>query len=276
MNTSSPCLAADEETEAIVDAILRLKNFHDANFQEGQTSLRFAAFFDFDGTVIKGDITEGYKGLYLGLAERAVKEGLSRDYSGDDGFLALSKKYEELLAHSHKKAYLFVAEQFANLSKKQDERLAKLVTEHFQRTLQKHIFASSLTFINKLLEANIDVYVISASPEVFVKGAVACLPQIPRKNMSGINRQRNVKKRLLCPIVNYGEGKVLRIRHLLSQLPEKTIAIAGFGNSWSTDGPFLKWIRNEGGISVMINGGKKPKDTKGIWLVRQEKTLSEK
>ena len=277
MNTSLICLAsADKETKAIVDAILRLKDFHEARLQEGETKLRYAAFFDFDGTIIKGDITEGDKELYVGLAEKAVKEGLARDYAGDDGFLALTAKYEELLAQSHEKAYVFVAEQFANLGNEQKRRLRKLVTEHFQSTLYKHIFVSSLTYINELSKAGIDVYIVSASPEVFVKGAVTCLPQIPLRNMSGINRQRNEKKRLLCPIVNYGQGKILRIRHLISQLPEKAIAIAGFGNSWSTDGPFLKWIRNEGGISVMINGGKKPNDTKGIWLVRQEKTLREK
>ena len=61
--------------------------------------------------------------------------------------------------------------------------------------------------------------------------------------------------------VPYSEGKVENVRELVLAHPHG-VAVAGFGNSYHTDGPFLRYIATQpslpGGIratSVMINGG---------------------
>src|SRR5882757_8621010 len=50
----------------------------------------FAAFWDFDGTILKGDCSEGLviggKGVYPGLAQVCIEKGLSELYAPHGGF----------------------------------------------------------------------------------------------------------------------------------------------------------------------------------------------
>ena len=258
--------AADSQTEEIIAKIKTLKN---KVSQSGDFD--FAAFFDFDGTIVAGDITEGYENHYVGLAEKAIKAGLAKEKS----FSRFIEKYEELLQESHEKAYVYVAELFANLTEEQYEKLHPLIDEHFAKTLQKHYFHSSIGFLEELHKAGVQIHIVSASPSIFVKAAQKTLPYLPSENFTGINRQRDGRGRLKDPIVNYGEGKVLRLRRLTTGKNRKVFPLAAFGNSWSTDGPFLKWLARQGGVAVMINGKKAPKEKHGCWLVRQERLISE-
>lgn len=75
--------------------------------------------------------------------------------------------------------------------------------------------------------------------------------------------------RILYPIP-HGEGKVEAVRELVQARP-RGVAVAGFGNSYSTDGAFLRYIATQrlpGGarpVSMMINGGAEPARYRGLF-----------
>ena len=81
--------------------------------------------------------------------------------------------------------------------------------------------------------------------------------------------------------VRYGEGRVENIRRLILGRPHG-VAVAGFGNSYSTDGYFLRYIVTQHlpggakGFAMMINGGKEKPGFEGLFkLVRQDETVAE-
>lgn len=276
----SPLRAArpDGDTQRIIERILSARVAHERTRPKGER-VAYAAFLDFDGTIIDGDITEGMAGRkgrpgYTGLAERAILAGLSRDYAGRTGFEAYMAEYERRLARDHGEAYAWGAEQFADLGPEREGRLRALVDEHFAKVLEGKLFSSSVAVIRALQSAGVRCYVISASPTPFVHGARVFFRNIPLQDLSGIDRRRDSSGHLLDPIVNFGPGKILRLRQLLRRAGGKTVVLAAFGNSWSTDGPFLRYVsRIEKGVAVMINGGKPPLKRHGLTLVSQRRTL---
>ena len=83
-------------------------------------------------------------------------------------------------------------------------------------------------------------------------------------------RRDNNKK---VPVKNAAN---IRVRH-----PGKQVfVLAGFGNSYGTDSPFLKYIVSQTlpagkPVSVMINGGKAPTEYRGLFIqVRQDEIVS--
>jgi hypothetical protein len=79
-----------------------------------------------------------------------------------------------------------------------------------------------------------------------------------------------------------GEGKVENVRELLLSRPGG-VAVAAFGNSYSTDGAFLRYVATQPslpggakGTAVMINGGKTvPGYTEHFITVTQEAVVKD-
>ena len=75
--------------------------------------------------------------------------------------------------------------------------------------------------------------------------------------------------------VTYADGKREKLIQIVANLlaekkADKVFVLAGFGNSFHTDGPFLKYIAEqkiEAGkaITVMINGGEATSEYTGIF-----------
>ena len=79
----------------------------------------------------------------------------------------------------------------------------------------------------------------------------------------------SVTTKIVYPIP-HGSGKVEAVREFVLARPNG-VAVAGFGNSYRTDGDFLRYIRSQplpGGVeplAVMINGGAEPKAFQGLF-----------
>ena len=95
-----------------------------------------------------------------------------------------------------------------------------------------------------------------------------------------------VSSEILEPIT-YALGKVRKLLEILESLRKlhgerPVYVLAGFGNSYHADGPFLRWIVEKKlpvskPISVMINGGEIPAEYRGMFtIVSQEKTAGGK
>ncbi len=72
----------------------------------------FLAFWDFDGTILKGDSSEGLmedgKEVFKGLVELGVLNGYSKEYVGEEGYKASLKKYKEMEKYDKIKAYFYL------------------------------------------------------------------------------------------------------------------------------------------------------------------------
>ena len=131
-----------------------------------------------------------------------------------------------------------------------------------------------------LEKAGVENYVVSASPEIFVRNAAKTLG-LPRGRMRAIRIAIDagyMTTRIIYP-VPYDAGKVENVRELVLARPHG-VAVAGFGNSYSTDGEFLKYIVTQSlpggakGFALMINGGPERDGYKGLFrLVEQDETM---
>ncbi len=245
----------------------------------------FVAFWDFDGTILHGDITEGLSedGVvrFEGLQESVMKAGLAPRYSGAEGFQRYRNEYLQMERdRGYRVAYGFIARALAGGSA---EKIGALAAGRFEARFAPYYFQSSIDIFRRLEADGIRNYIVSASPELYVKAAAPSLGVGPDR-LYGIATQIDgdtVSDRLVEP-VHWGDGKIERIRLILDQIratenADHVYAIAAFGNSPHSDGPFLKYIAEQRlparfAISVMINGedGRDPEIPGVRYVVQRE------
>lgn len=234
----------------------------------------FVTVWDFDGTILHGDSSEGLRQngqrVYRGFMEYGIVNGLSRRYSGENGFARAWRTYKEMEHDNRLKAYVFLPQIFAGT------KYATLTKASRKRAdiLRKYFFTNSERIIHELKEHGVKIFVVSASAEFIVRGVLHGTG-IPTKHIHGIELavHNGVLTRRLVKPVTYAEGKAQKLREIVSALRQdydRVYILAGFGNSYHTDGPFLKYIVEQQWptgkpFSVMINGGDPPEEYQGLF-----------
>lgn len=223
------------------------------------------AFWDFDGTIIKGDVSEGLvedgEVRFKGLIQRTIESGYSFVYRPEDGWKRYSEvDYPRLNEMGRWISWPFNAQIYAGV---READINAFCAREYDLVYRKWYFASSMEMMRKLEKAGVENYVISASPELFVGNAAATL-KLPRERLRGIRVKISagyVTTQIEYPLPQ-GEGKVEVLRDLLLSRPHG-VAVAGFGNSYSTDAAFLRYVAAQPslpggakGTAVMINGRK--------------------
>ena len=243
------------------------------------------AFWDFDGTIIKGDISEGLDfatgsevKLYKGLIERTIEAGLNSVYPADGGWEQYSRRdYPRLNEIGRWIAWPYNAQMYHGQSA---AALDALCEAECERVYRRWYFASSMKMWRALERAGVENYVVSASPEIFVRNTAKSLG-VPSWRCRGLRVEiagDRLTTRVVWPIP-VGEGKVENVRDLLLARPGG-VAVAAFGNSYSTDGAFLRYVATQPslpggarGTAVMINGGSSvPGYTEHFITVNQSET----
>jgi phosphoserine phosphatase len=235
----------------------------------------FLAIWDFDGTIMKGDSSEGLyengETVFQGMIEVGIKSGYSQKFKGQEGFVQFMKLYREYEKTDKVKAYYSIPKIFVG-AKESD--LLTLSIQHFQKVMKNYYFPSSVKIMNELKQAGVHSIVISASSSFIVEGSYGTLPLEPNsingvlvEIIDGIITDKEI------PPLTYSVGKREKLQQIVSGLLEskkadRVFVLAGFGNSYETDGPFLEYIANQKldagkPIAVMINGGKSPENYKG-------------
>lgn len=249
----------------------------------------FVTFWDFDGTIIHGDITDGLsdpatgRQTYKGLQQLSIEAGLANRYLGANGFQRYREDYERLEATAgHARAYEFIPQAFTGA---RPSEFTKLVKEYFNTTLSKYYFASSMDIIRRLQHNGVQTHIVSASPEFFVSGAVDTTG-IPAEWITGVDLELDGEfmSERIAPPLNYAAGKTERIQKVLAEIRKQeqtdhVYVLAGFGNSHHTDSHFLAWIAAQKlpagkPLSVMINGDSVPPDPNFLY-VEQKQTVRE-
>ena len=258
---AKPAQGRERHASAIVARILESV----AKIKAVQPQAVPMAFWDFDGTILKGDITEGLveggEKRFKGLVERTIEEGLCPVYPRKGGWAKYSKSdYPMMSKIGRWLAWPYNAQIYDGIS---EERLGRFCEEECGKVYCRWYFASSLEMMRALEAAGVENYIISASPEVFVRAAAKSLG-LPSSRFRGIRVESSggrMTTRVVHPVPS-GEGKVENLREIVLGRGG-AVAVAAFGNSYSTDGAFLRYVATQPslpggakGTAVMINGGK--------------------
>ena len=240
------------------------------------------AFWNFDGTIIKGDVSEGLgegesdgKAGFKGLVEETILAGMCPVYKGESGCRQFCDvDYPRMTEIGKWLAYPYVAQIYDGV---ETDALDAFCARKVSEVYSKFYFKSSVKILRELEKAGVENYIVSASPEIFVRNAMGSLG-LPINRARGIRVEvagGRLTTRIVYP-VPFGEGKVENVRDLVLARPNG-VAVAGFGNSYSTDGNFLKYIVTQRlpggakGFAMMINGGAEKPGFEGLFrLVNQE------
>jgi len=259
----SAFLFSARAAETHADGIVRQVLDNVAKLKAADPAAVPMAFWDFDGTILRGDISEGLvengEPRFKGLIQQTIEAGLSTVYPAQDGWDQYRRDYKRMNEIGRWLAWPYNAQIYGGRSVAElDAFCAAACTKVFR----KWYFASSVKMMKALEKAGVENYIVSASPEIYVANAAASLG-LPRARMRAI-RVETVGGRMTTKLVYpvpFGEGKVENVRDLVLARGHG-VAVAGFGNSYSTDGAFLRYIATQSlpggakGTSVMINGGK--------------------
>ena len=279
------CAGVENHADGIIARILE----NAAKIKAASPQAVPMAFWDFDGTIIKGDISEGCDVvdgkvvmLYKGLIQKTIEAGLNSVYPPQGGWGQYWEKDYPRLRNGIGRwlAWPFNAQMYYGQSA---AALDAFCSAECEKLYRKWYFASSMKIWRALEKAGVENYVVSASPEIFVRNAAQSLG-VPSSRCRGIRVAIDgdyVTTKIIYPIPN-GEGKVENVRELVGARPNG-VAIAAFGNSYSTDGAFLRYIATypslpggAKGTAVMINGGKVvPGYTEHFITVVQDETIGE-
>lgn len=272
------CVRADEPVDAHVDKVVAEVLANVAKIKAVNTNAVPMAFWDFDGTIIKGDVSEGLvedgQQKFAGLIEETIKAGYSTVYKGDVGWAQYIKRdYPRMNEIGRWLAWPYNAQIYDGVSA---DKLDAFCSMKFETVYRKWFFKSSVEMLKQLEAAGVENYIVSASPEIYVRNASTSLG-LPRSRFTAIRVEIDggrMTTKLVYPIP-YAEGKVENVRRLVLSRANG-IAVAGFGNSYSTDGAFLRYIATQylpggaKGYALMINGGEEKSGFEGIFhLVRQ-------
>ena len=139
------------------------------------------AFWDFDGTIIKGDVGLGHRTedgcCYRGLMEATMLAGLSSVYKGADGHRRWYDDYRHFLEIGPWLSQGYDAQMYAGTPA---EGLADFCEKTIRdEGIDKWYFASSMAIWKALAEMGVENYVVSANVEPLVRGVAASLG-IPR------------------------------------------------------------------------------------------------
>lgn len=279
MTPVSASRAAPDSSEGLLaDLLARRQAVLAALHPSAPGDVVFLAFWDFDGTILKGDCSEGLvdggKPVYAGLAERLIESGHSRVYRPGGGVAEFWRDYR----HMEEKigpwlAYPFIPQMLRGADA---GAVAALSREHFETVLRKYYFAASFDLLRGLEQNGVENHVLSASADLFVDAAAPTLG-LPPDRFSGITlriRDGVLTEELVYP-VTWAGGKTTRLLEIVEQSRQQhpgkqVVVLAGFGNSYGTDGPFLQHIATQtlpgaSALSVMINGGDEPPAYQGLF-----------
>ncbi len=247
--------AQETHADSIITEILKTRSAVINNSNESSDKFIFLTFWDFDGTILKGDCSEGLNSgeeqVYKGLAQLAIEKGYSNIYSPDGGFEKFWIDYKNMEDNIGKWfAYPFIPQMLRGAYYDDIHRCPS--SRHFEIVLKNHYFSSSSKILNALEEADIRCYIISASADVFVDGAASTLRVSPdRFHGIEVKIQNNLlTEKTVYPII-WSEGKTEKLMSIVeetarNQIPNKeVIVLAAFGNSYSTDGPFMKYVSEQ-------------------------------
>lgn len=277
LSIASPNVGATEShVSAIVSQVLQSKVAIEQS-ATCKTGCVFLSAWDFDGTILKGDASEGLiengKAIYPGLLQAAIEAGYSNRYAKHE-FQKFWHDYEEMdRTQGHIPAYTYLPKILKGARAAEVQTFA---ARYYANVLKPYYFQSSVEMFHQLRQHGIIPYIVSAAPHVFVAASGPTLA-MNEHHIFGIAVEVSsdgiLTDRIVEPIP-YAEGKAKRLSVIVQQeqLRNKkpVYVLAAFGNSYHTDSNFLQWTMAQKlpigkPVAVMINGGVAPREQSGTF-----------
>ena len=249
--------AAEEHVDRVVGEILG----NVAKIKSVDPAAVPMAFWDFDGTIIHGDISVGLEenGVkrFKGMIHEGILAGWSPIFKGEEGCRQFDRDYRRLEEIGRFIAWPFIGQAFAGVKVADFNRFC---AQRVRDVYSKWYFASSVAILRRLEAAGVENHIMSGSPELFIKNAAGSIGLSPDR-MHG--NRLTVDGEILSTRIEYpvttGEGKVELLRRLVTAR-KSAYAVAAFGDSYRTDGAFLRYVvlqtlpGGAKGFALMING----------------------
>ena len=254
---ASVAAAAEEHVDRVVNEILS----NVAKLKAVDPTITPMAFWDFDGTIIKGDIsvglTENGIELHQGMIHASILAGWSPFYKGEEGCRQFDRDYARLNGIGRFIAWPLIGQMFAGVRVVDFNRFC---AQRVRDIYSKWYFTSSLAILRRLEAAGVENHIISGSPELFIKNVGDSIG-LGEERLHGMRLTIDggiLSTRIEYPVTT-GEGKIEIVRRLVNA-HANAVAVAGFGDSYKTDGPFLRYIVRQTlpggakGFALMVNG----------------------
>lgn len=253
-----------EEAEPHAEAIVRRVLAEVAKVRARDPLAVPMAFWDLDGTIIRGDsgfgLVEDGRVLYRGLIEGLILDGVNAIYGGEADYRRWQRDYQYMMSIGPWLSQSFNAQMYAGVEEARLDAACRAVIE--RQRLPDWYFSSSMAIWKALAGAGVENCVVSANAEALIRNLAPTLG-IPRERIRGV-RVVSEGGRWTTKIrhpVPHGEGKTEAMLAMVQARPHG-VAVAAFGNSYETDGLFLRHVATQTalpggarGTAVMINGG---------------------
>ena len=265
--------AVEEHVDRVVDEILS----NVAKLKAVDPTVVPMAFWDFDGTIIRGDISVGLRedGVerHQGMIHAGIMAGFSPFYKGEEGCAQFDRDYKRLGEIGRFIAWPFIGQSFSGA---RVSDFNAFCARRVRDVYSKWYFVSSLAILRRLEAAGVENHIISGSPDLFVKAAAESIGLMPeRMHGNALAIDGGILTTRIEYPVTTGEGKVEVLRRLVNAR-KNAVAVAGFGDSYKTDGAFLRYIVRQTlpggakGFALMINASGTEPGYEGLFTcVRQ-------
>ena len=246
----------ESSVRSLSETLKPLKEKLDLSLGEIPAGTKCFAFWDFDGTLLRGDISigkhSGEEDDYHGLVEEAVLHGLTRGYEGQEGLKQLWQDYTKKMAENYPLSHTYIADLIHKLSPENKSTLKAVADELMRTRIHHHFYPGSMEIMQYLSDRGVQHCIISASPHYLVEIGASYLPVKPAFAL-GVGCDDHLPEP--DRFINCGEGKARRAGQVLKKASETGPAVAVFsaGNYWSSDGAMLEWVVGQGGLSLLIN-----------------------
>lgn len=184
---------------------------------------------DLDGTLVKGDITEGSI-YYKGIAEHLYSLGLVNSIKYPT-YADYSIEYFRRVELEDTGAYVMPYEIYD--SNTQDNAIA----QYWKSTISKFFVNYTKNCLKKKAKKGYKIWIVSASPLIYIA---------PIVNYLTIDKIVAIEP---SKIISYGPGKVKRIEALTNK---QLNGVSGYiGDSWNNDGLIMSTLRNYNKCAVI-------------------------
>lgn len=236
------------------EAVNRLKSRIQNIVSDKNRSGQFYAFWDFDGTLIRGDISigkhDGKDDDYYGLLEEAILNGYTNTYKGKEGLKTFWVEYNKRMQENYKQSHTFIAEMVHDLPDETISRLKSFAHRQVDTKIKYYFYPVAMELLTFMDQLGVRHCVISASPHLFVECASAHLPVKPWA-VYGVGCDRHLPADQ--QIINCADGKAARAKQELAKSENEASAIFSAGNHWMSDGDMIRLAREQNGCSLLIN-----------------------
>jgi hypothetical protein len=198
---------------------------------------------DLDGTIIKGDITEG-SSYFPGIVEYLYSIGKVNSLI----FPTFDIYQEEYFRRIDRYDTGGFCQPYDIYDKSQDPYIA----EYWEKTIQNYFVPYTKNYLDEKAKNGYKVWVVSASPSVFIE---------PIKNYMNIDKILAVAPASSSQVITYAAGKVAIVKQNTDKLMTN---VSGYiGDSWNNDGAIMSFLKNIRPTSDVqyINHGQMSYDT---------------